>query len=387
MPGRDTTRLPNRVRPLLLSTVVIWAGILAATPARPQSAPAASDSKPAEKQPVQAQTPLERPAPDQSKLAEPSPEPGKNSDAPKTQDKDKDKDKDRQDSNLNDQGVFVFQKHVDEVLLHATVQDDKQHIVTNLDRGAFTVFEDGKPQSIISFHHEDIPVAMGIVIDNSGSMREKRNKVNQAALNLVRSSNPRDEVFVVNFNDEYYLDQDFTNDLLKMKEALEKIDARGGTALYDAVVASAEHLKHNARLEKKVLFVVTDGEDNASNETLEQAVKQLQEENGPQVYAIGILGDEEHPKRARRALEIVAQRTGGIAFFPKTLDEVDEISRTVARDIRNQYLIGYKPTNPRGSGGFRLVRVEAKAKGHSKMTVRTKSGYYAGAQPAGAASK
>ena len=385
MPGQDTTRLPNRARLLLLSTVVIWAGILAATPALPQSAPAASDSKLTEKQPVQAQTPLEKPAADPSKLAEPSPEQGKNSDAPKAQDQDQDKDK--QDSNLNDQGVFVFQKHVDEVLLHATVQDDKQHIVTNLDRGAFTVFEDGKQQNIISFHHEDIPVAMGIVIDNSGSMREKRNKVNQAALNLVRSSNPRDEVFVVNFNDEYYLDQDFTNDLLKMKEALEKIDARGGTALYDAVVASAEHLKHNARLEKKVLFVVTDGEDNASNETLEQAVKQLQEENGPQVYAIGILGDEEHPKRARRALEIIGQRTGGIAFFPKTLDEVDEISRTVARDIRNQYLIGYKPTNPRGAGGFRLVRVEAKAKGHSRMTVRTKSGYYAGAQPAGAASK
>jgi Ca-activated chloride channel homolog len=374
MPGQDTTRLPNRARLLLLSTVVIWAGILAAAPARPQSAPATNDSKPAQDQP-----PQEKSSSNQGKPAEASAEQGKNPDAPKTQDS--------QDSNLNDQGVFVFQKHVDEVLLHATVQDDKQHIVTNLDRGAFTVFEDGKPQSIISFHHEDIPVAMGIVIDNSGSMREKRNKVNQAALNLVRSSNPRDEVFVVNFNDEYYLDQDFTNDLLKMKEALEKIDARGGTALYDAVVASAEHLKHNARLEKKVLFVVTDGEDNASNETLEQAVKQLQEENGPQVYAIGILGDEEHPKRARRALEIIAQRTGGIAFFPKTLDEVDEISRTVARDIRNQYLIGYKPTNPRGAGGFRMVRVEAKAKGRSKMTVRTKSGYYAGAQPAGAASK
>lgn len=271
--------------------------------------------------------------------------------------------------------------------MHATVQDDKNHIVTTLDRNAFTVFEDGKQQTIIDFRHEDIPVAMGIVIDNSGSMREKRNKVNQAALNLVRSSNPKDEVFVVNFNDEYYLDQDFTNDLLKLKEALEKIDARGGTALYDAVVASAEHLKHNARLEKKVLFVVTDGEDNASNETLEQAVKQLQEENGPSVYAIGILGDEEHPRRARRALETVAQRTGGMAFFPKTLDEVDEISRTVAHDIRNQYSIGYKPTNPRGTGGFRMVRVEAKAKGHGKMTVRTKSGYYAGAQGAAAASK
>jgi VWFA-related protein len=228
---------------------------------------------------------------------------------------------------------------------------------------------------------------MGIVIDNSGSMREKRNKVNQAALNLVRSSNPQDEVFVVNFNDEYYLDQDFTNNLLKLKDALEKIDAKGGTALYEAVVASAEHLKRNARLEKKVLFVVTDGEDNASRETLEQAVKQLQEENGPQVYAIGILGDEEHPKRAKRALEIIAQRTGGLAFFPRTLDEVDEISRTIARDIRTQYTIGYKPIKPRGEGGFRQIKVEAKAKGHSKLQVRTKSGYYAGPQPAASASK
>jgi len=281
-----------------------------------------------------------------------------------------------------DNGTFVIRKDVDEVLLHATVVDDKQRIVTDLGQNAFSVFEDGKPQTIISFHHEDIPVAMGIVIDNSGSMREKRAKVNAAALNLVRSSNPQDEVFVVNFNDEYYLDQDFTNDLLKLKEALEKIDARGGTALYEAVVASADHLKRDARLERKVLLVVTDGEDNASRESLEQAVKQLQDENGPSVYAIGILGDEEHPKRARRALETIAQRTGGIAFFPKTLDEVDEISRQVAHDIRNQYTIGYKPTNPKGTGGFRAIRVDAKAKGHGKMSVRTKSGYYAGTQPA-----
>ncbi len=287
----------------------------------------------------------------------------------------------------NDNGVFVIRKDVDEVLLHATVIDDKQHIVTNLDKSAFSVFEDGKPQNIVSFRHEDIPVAIGIVIDNSGSMREKRAKVNQAALNLVRASNRQDEVFVVNFNDEYYLDQDFTNDLLKLKEALEKIDAKGGTALYEAVVASADHLKRNAKLEKKVLFVVTDGEDNASRETLEQAVKQLQDENGPAVYAIGILGEEEHPKRAKRALEIIAQRTGGLAFFPKTLDEVDEISRSVARDIRNQYTIGYKPTNPKGAGGFRQIRVEAKVKGQRKLTVRTKSGYYAGGQGAASGSK
>jgi Ca-activated chloride channel homolog len=335
-------------------------------PVRPQSSQPQNDVKPATAPPSTAPS------------AAPSQAPASSPQTPK---------KDEHDQKLNDQGVFVFRKDVDEVLLHASVIDDRQHIVTTLERGAFTVFEDGKPQTIISFHHEDIPVSIGIIIDNSGSMREKRNKVNQAALNLVRASNPKDEVFLVNFNDEYYLDQDFTNDLLKLKEALEKIDARGGTALYDAVVASAEHLKLHARLEKKVLLIVTDGEDNASNETLEQAVKQLQQENGPSVYAIGILGDEEHPKRAKRALEIIAQRTGGIAFFPKTLDEVDEISRTVARDIRNQYTIGYHPTNPRGNGGFRQIRVDAKTKGHGKMTVRTKSGYYAGAQPAAAGSQ
>jgi len=142
-------------------------------------------------------------------------------------------------------------------VLHATVVDDKQRMITNLDKGAFTVLEDGKPQAITSFRHEDIPVAMAIVIDNSGSMREKRPKVNQAALNLVRSSNAQDQVFIVNFNDEYYLDQDFTSNINQLKEALEKIEARGGTALYDAVVASADHLKKNAKLERKVLFVVT----------------------------------------------------------------------------------------------------------------------------------
>jgi Ca-activated chloride channel homolog len=348
------------------------AGAFLKSPAQPQTSPAQSQPQnpsPDSSKP-DSQNSQDAPKPDAAKKDSPKP------DSPK---------KDSQDN--NDSGVFVFRKDVDEVLLHASVVDDRQHIVTNLDKTAFTVFEDGKQQSIVSFRHEDIPVAMGIVIDNSGSMREKRAKVNQAALNLVRSSNPQDEVFVVNFNDEYYLDQDFTNNLLKLKDALEKIDAKGGTALYEAVVASAEHLKRNARLEKKVLFVVTDGEDNASRETLEQAVKQLQEENGPQVYAIGILGDEEHPKRARRALEIIAQHTGGLAFFPKTLDEVDAISREVARDIRNQYTIGYKPTNPRGTGGFRQVKVEAKAKGHGKMVVRTKSGYYAGPQPVASTGK
>jgi|SRR5580658_7639362 Ca-activated chloride channel family protein len=392
MPGRDITGPRNkRAARFFFLRYAIWAaaavavltqpfaGLAGWTPSQVQSGPVQSgpvqtetvESKPAQSEPAPAGSqPVSSPAGQSQSGAASAPPASSSQQQPK-----------------DESGTFVIRKDVDEVLLHATVVDDKQHIVTNLDKTAFTVYEDGKPQNILSFRNEDIPVSMGIVIDNSGSMREKRSKVNQAALNLVRSSNPQDEVFVVNFNDEYYLDQDFTSDLLKLKEALEKIDAKGGTALFEALVASAEHLKRDARLERKVLFVVTDGEDNASRENLEEAVKQLQEENGPSVYAIGILGDEEHPKRARRALEIIAQRTGGLAFFPGTLDQVDEISRQVAHDIRNQYTIGYKPTNPRASGGFRAIRVEAKVKGHNKLVVRTKSGYYAGTQKAASGTK
>jgi VWFA-related protein len=274
-------------------------------------------------------------------------------------------------------GIFVFHKEVDEVTLHATVVDDKNHLVTNLGRTDFTVFEDGKEQKITSFRREDIPVAMGIVIDNSGSMREKRPAVNAAAINFVKSSNPQDRVFVVNFNEDFFLDQDYTASIPKLKDALDRIEARGGTALYDAVVASSEHLKKSATLEKKVLLVVTDGEDNASRESLEQAIRRLQEENGPTVYTIGLLQDE-HSKRAKRALRQMAEETGGIAFFPQGLAEVDAITQQIAHDIRNQYTIGYKPTKPQNEGGFRSVKVDANAKGYKKLQVRTRSGYYAG---------
>ena len=277
--------------------------------------------------------------------------------------------------------VFVFRKEVDEVTLHATVVDDKHHLVTGLDRSDFTVYEDGQPQKITSFRREDIPVAVGIVIDNSGSMRDKRPAVNAAAINFVKASNPQDKVFIVNFNEDYFLDQDYTASIPKLKDALERIESRGGTALYDAVVASSDHLKKSGLLEKKVLLVVTDGEDNASRESLEQAIRRLQEENGPTVYTIGLLADE-HSKRARRALREMAEETGGIPFFPQGLAEVDSITQQIAHDIRNQYTLGYKPTKPQSEGGFRSVKVEANAKGYKNLQVRTRSGYYAGQQRA-----
>lgn len=340
-----------------------------------QASPAPQTQTPA--QPSSTTPPIQTPAqssgPSNQTPAPTSPNPAPGSQAPSGENQ-------AQPPSGNDNGVFVFHAEAKEVTLHATVVDEKNHLVTNLAKPDFTIYENGQPQQIRSFRREDFPVAIGIVIDNSGSMREKREKVNKAAVNLVRASNPDDQVFVVNFSDEYYLDQDFTSDVNKLQLALEHVEARGGTALYDAVVASADYLM-KSKLQRKVLFVVTDGEDDASQETLEQAVQRLQQENGPTVYAIGLLG-EEKSRRAKRALEIVADRTGGIAFFPPTLDQVDEISRNVAHDIRNQYTISYTPTTPKSVGGFRTIHVDAHARPYKKLTVRTRTGYYPGQEQA-----
>ncbi|HXM65568.1 MAG TPA: VWA domain-containing protein [Candidatus Acidoferrum sp.] len=276
----------------------------------------------------------------------------------------------------NDQGgMFVFKKQVQEVVLHATVYDEQRNMVPGLDKSAFTVFDDGAQQPITSFRREDVPVAMGIVVDNSGSMRDKREKVNQAVLNLIRASNPKDEIFVVNFSQKYYLDQDFTGDVNLLQTALHQVSARGSTALYDAIVASAVHLKNNPRLDKKVLLVITDGQDNMSQETLQEASRRLQQANGPTLYAVGLLGGGMQTS-GRDALEHLAAGTGGVAYFPDSLDQVDNITRTVAHDIRSQYMLAYKPHNQNAKPGYQSVRVEAHAPGYGKLTVRTRSGYF-----------
>jgi Ca-activated chloride channel family protein len=276
----------------------------------------------------------------------------------------------------NDQGgMFVFKKQVEEVVLHATVYDEERRMVPGLDKSAFAVYDEGALQPITSFRREDVPVAMGIVVDNSGSMRDKREKVNQAVLNLIRASNPKDEIFVVNFSQRYYLDQDFTGDVNLLQAALHQVSAKGSTALYDAIVASAVHLKNNQRLEKKVLLVITDGQDNMSQETLQEASRRLQQSNGPTLYAVGLLGSGMQIS-GRDALQHLAAGTGGVAYFPDTLDQVDNITRTVAHDIRSQYMLAYKPHNQNVKPGYQSVRVEAHAPGYAKLTVRTRSGYF-----------
>ena len=277
--------------------------------------------------------------------------------------------------------VFTIKSIVENVTLPVTVVDQKQHLVTDLRPTDFVVYEDSQPQQIIQFSRADIPVSIGILVDNSGSMREKRAAVTKAVVNLIKASNKDDEGFVVNFNDEPYLDQDFTANVSLMQEALDRLDSRGGTALYDAVIASADHLAKAAKKDKKVLLVITDGEDNESRESLEQAIRSVQDENGPAIYTIGILGNDGKQRRARRALEGLSMQTGGVAFFPKSLEEVDAISQAIAHDIRNQYSLTYKPSNPQTNGGWRSVKVEARASGR-QLNVRTKNGYFAGTQRA-----
>jgi Ca-activated chloride channel family protein len=282
-----------------------------------------------------------------------------------------------QPPSADDQGsMFVFRKQVQEVVLHATVTDEQRRLVTGLDQAAFRVFERGVPQTVTSFRREDVPVEMGIVIDNSGSMRDKRDQVNEAVLNLIRASNPHDEIFVVNFGQEPYLDQDFTSDVQLLQTALHQVSARGSTALYDAIIASAVHLKNNSRLEKKVLLVITDGQDNMSEVTLQEAAQRLEQVNGPTVYSIGLLGSGLE-SRGREALQYMSERSGGVAYFPATLNDVNDITRTVAHDIRSQYMIAYRPHNQNAKPGYADLKVEATAPGYGKLTVRTRTGFYA----------
>jgi VWFA-related protein len=273
----------------------------------------------------------------------------------------------------------VFRAETRLVVCNATVVDKSGHLVTNLPQSAFTVYENKVKQEIRKFKREDVPVALGLVIDNSGSMRNKLAKVEAAALALVKASHREDEVFIVNFNDSAYMDapigKDFTNDIGELEQALKRIDARGGTAMRDAIQMSIDHLKKSRR-DKKVLVVITDGNDNSSMTGMDQVLRSAHQ-SGILLYGVGLLTEEEHREaaHAKRALNDLAAATGGKTYFPKELEEVDLIAHQVANDIRNQYTIEYTPSNANLDGTFRAIHIVAKAPGNPD--VRTRSGYYA----------
>ncbi|HMF63964.1 MAG TPA: VWA domain-containing protein [Edaphobacter sp.] len=277
-------------------------------------------------------------------------------------------------------GKYTLRQDAYEVRLNASVLDGSGRSIQTLDKDAFRVYEDGVPQTIASFRHEDLPVSLGLVIDSSGSMYDKRVAVEKAALDFIKLSNPEDEAFLVDFSWEAFIDQDFTNDIDKLRQGLGYIKSSGGTAVYDALLASADYLAKNAKRPKQVLLVVTDGEDNASSASLEQTIRRIQDLDGPVVYCVGLLFGEDTDKResrhARRVLETISEQTGGAAYFPKSIKEVDTIAAQVAQDIRTQYTIAYHSTKSPTLGGYRQVHVDAKGKGFGKLSVRTRSGYY-----------
>ena len=244
---------------------------------------------------------------------------------------------------------YRITRDVNLVVLHATVVDDRGRFVSDLKQDAFRVYENKVEQKLSVFKREDIPISMGLVIDNSGSMRDKREKVNAAALALVEASNKEDEVFVVNFNDDYYLDldKDFTNSISELKEALERIDSRGSTALYDAVIGSLDHVKKGTR-DKKVLLVVTDGEDNSSRvghgnkrQGLELTVLEAQKSDAV-IYTIGLLGQEKgsEARKAREALSRLSVATGGVAFFPEGAGDTTAICTQIAKLFDENIALG-----------------------------------------------
>jgi len=274
------------------------------------------------------------------------------------------------------------------VVLHATVKNARGELVTDLGKDAFSLYEDGKAQEISQFRRDDVPVSLGLLIDNSGSMRKLRTRVERAALDCVRASNPRDEVFVLNFADRLHLDVPFTNDPQVLEAGIGRTDAIGGTALRDALKEGAEYLDRHGRRDRKVLLAITDGNDNASVVTID-TIRRLVEQHGIVIYAIGLLG-EEAPSVARRAHQELARLTelsGGVAYYASLPEELDAAALGIARQIRSQYTIGFVPSERSLDGSYRQLRLEAR--GPERLYVQTRAGYRATAAsgPAAAADR
>jgi Ca-activated chloride channel homolog len=273
---------------------------------------------------------------------------------------------------------YTIRVNVDMVVLRATAQDRKNILVSGLEKNDFQVYEDGTQQQIKYFRHEDVPVTVGLVIDNSGSMKPKRDDVIAAALAFARSSNPQDQMFVVNFNEHVSFGlpdtMAFTDKVDQLQVALSRVAADGETALYDAIFVALEHLKKGDR-DKKVLIVVSDGGDNVSKHKLGE-IMTLAGQPGVTIYTIGIFDDHD-PDRNPNVLKRLARETGGESFLPESSAEVTPICERIARDIRNQYTIAYVPTNRKRDGSYRMIQVKAGAQGHGRLSVRTRTAYFA----------
>jgi Ca-activated chloride channel homolog len=273
---------------------------------------------------------------------------------------------------------FTIGVDVDLVLFNVTVTDNRGRYVSALKSSDFQIFEEGRLQTMKLFRAEDSPASVGLVLDNSGSMREKRADVAKAALDFVNASNSDDEVFIVNFNERVYLglprEIPFTSDLAQIRSALLKSAPAGLTALYDAMAVGIEHLKTGAR-DRKALVVLSDGGDNASGRTLDE-VLQIAQRSSATIYTIGIY-DPSDADRNPGVLRKIAQVTGGRAYFPGSREDLGTVWSDIAGGIRSQYTIGYSSTNTNRDGAFRKVKIVARSAGGKALRVTTREGFVA----------
>jgi VWFA-related protein len=262
------------------------------------------------------------------------------------------------------------------VLLPVKVTDDRGTFVSGLKLDDFRVFEDGQLQKLTVFEQGDTPVTVGLIVDHSRSMGSKLPDVVTAVSSFAHSSNHHDEMFVVDFNDDVLIElmrgKAFSNDAKDLEEALKAVSARGRTALYDAVSEGLHHLQYG-HLEKKALVIISDGGDNASHLKYSQVLTQARQSQTV-IYSIALVGSddgEENPGLLRR----LCKDTGGIAYFPRAGESVEKVSKEIARDLREQYTLGYAPLNMSRADAFRKVEVKVSAPGHGKLRVRTRQGY------------
>lgn len=271
---------------------------------------------------------------------------------------------------------YTISDNVDLVLLDVSVRDPRGGYVTGLTKNDFQVFDDGHQRPIAQFASVDTPVTVGLVVDNSGSMREKRPEVLLAGLAFAKESNPQDEFFVVNFNNHVTPglpnSLPFTDDLQQLRSALYYGQAAGQTALYDAIVYALKHLELSHR-DKRTLIVVSDGGDNVSETTLPELMR-VAEASRATVYTVGLFGPDDRDRNPR-VLKRLAATTGGQYFEPPELDDIIPVFKKISKDIRNRYTIGYVPEEVTDTRTIRSIKVAATDASHRKLIVHTRTSY------------
>lgn len=272
-----------------------------------------------------------------------------------------------------------FRVNVNLVLIPLTVTDPMDRLVTGLEKQNFTIYDDKVPQRITSFSTEDAPVSIGVIFDMSGSMSDKILRARDSILEFLKTSNPKDEYFVIGFNDRPELMEDFTSDIGKIEARLANVKAGHRTALLDAIYYGLDKMKQ-AKYPRKALLVVSDGGDNRSRYT-ENEIRQVVRESGVQIYSIGIF-DPDAPTMEERLgpilLNDISNETGGRLFRVDDVEEMGDIATKISNELRHEYVLGYSPTNQKHDGKWRKVKVKLEPPpGLPPLTVHARNGYYA----------